>query len=415
MSKFLATFKLTYIKKIKTKSFVLMTLLMMVLILVGANIDKIIKAFNPGMGEVGIVTQDKDLYKQLKAAEEKIDDNAKIQYVNSAEAAKEKVKDKDLDTAYIIEETKDHALKGTIVGRQNADPGDKAKLQGILTTFQQQRMSQSLNIKPDKMQKLLSQSQVDDLKVSEDDKETERDSSESFFITGFVYVIVFLMFFIIINYASQIGMEVANEKTSRVIEMVITSVSPIAHVLSKILAIIAVAFTQLLLIVATMVFSYFVFDLSSLFETLDLKVGPDAVKVMIYGVIFFILGIISFIFLAAMLGAMTARIEDVGQAIAPMTLIQVGAFYIVMFNLATPNSLIAKITSFIPLFSPYVMFLRSSSPDTPFWHVLVGMIISLITIAVLMFLTMKVYKDAVLSFDKGLFASIKRLWKNKNA
>ncbi len=62
------------------------------------------------------------------------------------------------------------------------------------------------------------------------------------------YGIIFLMFFIVLNYASQIAMEIASEKTSRVIEMIIT-ISPIQHIFAKILGVIAVAVTQIILIV----------------------------------------------------------------------------------------------------------------------------------------------------------------------
>ena len=53
-----------------------------------------------------------------------------------------------------------------------------------------------------------------------------------------------LIFFIIFNFAGQVAMEIATEKTSRVIEMIITSVSPVVHILAKIAAVIAVAFTR---------------------------------------------------------------------------------------------------------------------------------------------------------------------------
>ena len=64
----------------------------------------------------------------------------------------------------------------------------------------------------------------------------------------------------ILNYANQVAMEVATEKTSRVIEMVITSISPVKHLLAKILAIILVAFTQVLIFVVVGAISIYLSD-----------------------------------------------------------------------------------------------------------------------------------------------------------
>ena len=85
---------------------------------------------------------------------------------------------------------------------------------------------------------MISNDEVD--KVSEGQK---------IFNYALAYGIIFLMFFIVLNYASQIAMEIASEKTSRVIEMIITSISPIQHIFAKILGVIAVAVTQIILIV----------------------------------------------------------------------------------------------------------------------------------------------------------------------
>lgn len=75
-----------------------------------------------------------------------------------------------------------------------------------------------------------------------------------------------LMFFIVFNYATQVAMEIATEKTSRVIEMIITSVSPITHIMAKIAGIIAVALTQIVMIVVVAIICIFAFDLKRMLK-----------------------------------------------------------------------------------------------------------------------------------------------------
>lgn len=89
-----------------------------------------------------------------------------------------------------------------------------------------------LNINKEDLQKLQAQSKVDN-KVISNDEVDKVSEGQKIFNYALAYGIIFLMFFIVLNYASQIAMEIASEKTSRVIEMIITSISPIQHILLK--------------------------------------------------------------------------------------------------------------------------------------------------------------------------------------
>ncbi len=89
-----------------------------------------------------------------------------------------------------------------------------------------------LNINKEDLQKLQAQSKVDN-KVISNDEVDKVSEGQKIFNYALAYGIIFLMFFIVLNYASQIAMEIASEKTSRVIEMIITSISPIDIFLLK--------------------------------------------------------------------------------------------------------------------------------------------------------------------------------------
>ncbi|MFP3490286.1 ABC transporter permease, partial [Staphylococcus sp. SIMBA_130] len=80
------------------------------------------------------------------------------------------------------------------------------------------------------------------------------------FNTMIVYAGVLLIFFIVFNYASQVAMEIATEKTSRVIEMIITSVSPVTHILAKMAGVVSVALTQISIFIVAGIICFLVFD-----------------------------------------------------------------------------------------------------------------------------------------------------------
>lgn len=189
--------------------------------------------------------------------------------------------------------------------------------------------------------------------------------------------------------------------------MIVTSVKPSIHVSAKILAIIAVAFTQIFFIILAIVISIFAFDLKGLFESAGVEYGPETTRIIIYGAVYLILGVVSYISLAAILGALTSRIEDLAQSMMPVTFISLAAFYIAIFSISNPDTMLVKVTSFIPMLSPMVMLLRTTSETTPEWHLILGIVISIVTCIILLVFAAKTYRGSVLTYEKGVIKNLK--------
>src|SRR5699024_11096751 len=134
------------------------------------------------------------------------------------------------------------------------------------------------------------------------------------------------------------------------------------------------------------------------------------VQLIIVGILSLILGIVSYIILAAILGSITARIEDINQSLMPMTVISIIALYMAMFGVINRDTTLIKVASFIPLLAPFIRFLRSSTPDVATWEIVVSMSLSILTIFILLYIAVRSYKDTILSFDKGLIKSMKRVF-----
>ena len=142
----------------------------------------------------------------------------------------------------------------------------------------------------------------------------------------------------------------------------------------------------------------------------DVEPNELTAQLIIVGMLSLILGILSYIILAAILGSITARIEDINQSLMPMTLISIIALYMAMFGVINPDTTLIKVASFIPLLSPFIMFLRASTPDVATWEIVVSMSLSIVTIFILLYIAVRSYKDTILSFDKGLLKSMKRVF-----
>ena len=408
MDKFWSTFKLTYKNKVTTKSFQIFTIIVIVLILAAANINKIIDLFDHGSDKVGIVTDNKQIYKLIDQQSKQLDDDA--QYVKVTEqTAKSEIKKDKLDKAYVITISDDQKIKGKIMSKDSVSTDDKQQLSAVLSTIQTQLTAANLNLSANELKQLQAQSKVTSEVVDNTNAQSDLTEAQKGFNMIIVYAGVMLMFFIVINYAGQVAMEIATEKTSRVIEMIITSVSPVTHILAKIFGVIAVALTQIAIFFIVGLISFFVFDIRKMLKGFKIEPNDLTAQLITVGIISLLLGILSYIILAAILGSITARIEDINQALMPMTLLSMIGFYIALFSVMNPDTLLVKIASFIPLISPFVMFVRAATPEVALWEIIVSIILSVVTIIILLWIAVRSYKDTILSFDKGFIQAFKRI------
>ncbi|MGO1987827.1 ABC transporter permease [Mammaliicoccus vitulinus] len=407
MNKFWPTFNLTYMQKVKSKSFIIMTAIFMIFIFALSNVDKIIDLFDNSSKTVAIQTNNDMIYNVLEKQYKQSDDIKKVEKV-SLEKGKKGVKDKKYKRLIQVN-VKGEKVDGTIYEKGSVSESEKMRLQSTLSQMQSSLTAQKLNLSEDDLKTLNTPSDVktEEIKSSDEKQTSDINPKVQALNTAVVYIIIFLSFFIAINYANQIGSEIATEKTTRVIEMIITSVKPSIHVSAKILAIIAVAFTQIFFIILAIVISIFAFDLKGLFESAGVEYGPETTRIIIYGAVYLILGVISYISLAAILGALTSRIEDLAQSMMPVTFVSLGAFYIAIFSISNPDTMLVKVTSFIPLLSPMVMLLRTTSETTPEWHLILGIVISVITSIVLLVFAAKTYRGSVLTYEKGIIKNLK--------
>ncbi|HDF0717086.1 TPA: ABC transporter permease [Staphylococcus aureus] len=402
MHKFWATFSLTYIKKIKAKSFVIFMIIIAALMIGLSNIDKIINMFDDGPDKIGVAAPNEQIYKVFKQQANTFHSDAKFTKVSIEDAEKE-VKKHKLDKAYIIKVNQNRTLQGTIISEKRVSHEDSQKVQALLTAIQTNMVAGELNINKEDLQKLQAQSKVDN-KVISNDEVDKVSEGQKIFNYALAYGIIFLMFFIVLNYASQIAMEIASEKTSRVIEMIITSISPIQHIFAKILGVIAVAVTQIILIVLMAVICIFAFDLKDLLQGFNVEMNQLSWQIII-------VGIMAYVLLAAILGSLTSRIEDLNQSLMPLTLLGMIAFYIAIFTIKNPDGQLALITSYIPFLAPFQLVVRAQTSGLQIHEVILSSLISIVMVAVLIWIAIKTYKDSVLTFEHGLFNSMKRVFK----
>lgn len=227
---------------------------------------------------------------------------------------------------------------------------------------------------------------------------------------GIVYVMLFLLYMTVLIYGQMIAQDVATEKSSRVMEILISSVSPVTQMFAKIFGIALVGITQIVVIIGAgyLMVSAKQDDMTSEIFTY-FGIGGASLSLFVYAVVFFILGYLLYATLAAMLGSLVSRIEDVQQLMMPMMFLVIAAFMIAMFGLGVPESSFVKISSYIPFFSPMLMFLRVGMVDVPIWQVALSIGILVATIVLFAIIGARIYKGGVLMY--GNAGSLKDLKK----
>src|SRR5690625_2733686 len=139
---------------------------------------------------------------------------------------------------------------------------------------------------------------------------------------------------------------------------------------------------------------------SEITEVVLKEFGFTSENLVLYGyaILFFLLGYLLYATIAAMLGSLVSRVEDVQQLTMPLVFLIMIAFFIAMFGLVVPDTKFITITSYIPFFTPMIMFLRIGMLDVPAWEIILSIVLLLITLVLFSLLSARIYRGGVLMY-----------------
>ncbi|HWJ77856.1 MAG TPA: ABC transporter permease [Niallia sp.] len=399
MSNFWTILLHTYTTKLKTKSFIITTAITLIFVLALSNISTIIDFFggDEDTTQVAVLDESNSLFVPLEEVTKTINKDLElVSYTESVENGKDAVEKGDYEGLLVIEMGSNNLPVATYYSMDITDSATAMDLTTSIQGVKSQLAASQLNLTSEQLAKLNEPVSFEKVALEKDAK-TEEELNQA---RGLVYVLLFLIYFAVVLYASMIATEVATEKSSRVMEILISSVSPIKHMFGKILGIGLLSLTQLSLLLIVGYFSMTRNDsLSSMEGFLGFSEVP--VSTIIYAVVFFILGYFLYATLAALLGSLVSRIEDVQQMITPMTFLIIAGFMIAMFGLSSPDMNFVTITSYIPFFTPMLMFMRVGMLNLPLWEPIVGIAILVVSIVILAVFGARVYKGGVLMYGKS--------------
>lgn len=409
MNKFWIVFSHTFMSKVKSKSFIITTAIFLVFIIGMANYQSIFDLFESEETDQVAVISDDEIFDKLQTNVEANDASFELeQYENSLDEAKSAVQDEQYIALLEVNETADGLPDAVFHTMDYSNTSIESQLQGMLQQIKVELATNQSGIDPTVIATIYEPMPFENELIAPSDGgdssvKTEEEMSGA---RGLVYVILFLLYFAVLTYGNMIAMDIANEKTSRVMEILISSSSPINQMFAKILGIGMVGLLQM---AAFLVVGYVVIQqkqdelVGGFFDVFGLS--DISTSTFIYAAVFFLLGYFLYATLSAMLGSLVSRTEDVQQLMLPVTLLIVAAFMIAMVGISMPTSPIVVVSSYIPFFSPLAMFLRVGLLDVPFWEVGLSILILIATIAVLAIIGARIYRGGVLMY--GTSTSLK--------
>ncbi|WP_200416485.1 ABC transporter permease [Virgibacillus salexigens] len=400
MNKFWIILGHTFMTRIKTKSFIISTVITLLLIVGLVNIQLIIETFSSKEDdEVAVIDYSNELYDPLSQSMNQSSEEVKLsEYDGSEEEAKQAVKDETYQALIVLDMNEQQLPEAIYYANNISEIGNQAAIQQHIQQLKVTYATTQADIDTETLANINAPVQFETVALDK----SAKTSDELNQARGIVYIMLFLLYMAVITYGNMIATDVATEKSSRVMEILVSSASPVTHMFAKIIGTAFVGLTQisLFLIVGYTLITTKQDELTEgIFSTFG--IGDTSVSVYIYAIVFFILGYLLYATLAAMLGSLVSRIEDVQQLIMPMIFLVMIAFFIAIFGLSVPESNLVKITSFIPFFAPMIMFLRVGMLDIPVWEIALSIGILVATITLLAIVGARVYKGGVLMYGKS--------------
>ena len=439
MNKFLAVVKREYVQRVRTKLFLVMTVLGPILLLVFTVVPTLMMAIKTSTTRIAVVDQTAGLkvYEPLRNALMGGDrNNAKGQTsiaetINSNTSERMQQAGRSLTGNFALEPAnlsgrsvedvrrelsrriaKDE-LEGYLIipgdiltnsksspayyGRNMSDPITRGQIEHAINSVVRKQRLIAAGVKEQAIEELSKSVDLEVYPVNEKGEEGAKESRAGFII---VFIIAFLIYITVLLYGQVILGAVVEEKETRIAEILFSSVRSLTLMLGKLIGVSLVALTQLsiwmLAFIALSTFGLPVLEARGL-EGIDIHFP---ISFFVYFFLFFGLGYFIYATLYVLVGSMVTTTQEGGQVAMPIIFMLMGGLYLAFPVMRSPNSSFAIWVSMIPFFSPIVMLVRIISQTPPLWQIGLSLLIGVITIMLLLWLAARIYRVGMLMYGK---------------
>ena len=402
--------KFTMKDMVKRKSFIISTLIILTFIVVGFNVPNLIKSFNgDNSGNKLLIIDSKNVFEGTLENLKHMDLGYEFEITNEDlkfEDVKKKIENEEIKEAIIINQENEKIKVLYIVENKTTMSEVPEGCMNALTSLYSNLRISKLGLTEQQLQSITPNFEFDI-------EQTEEKSASGNILVMMLMSIV--LFYAIYFCAYQVSSSITTEKTSKIIETLVTSTSPKTIVLGKTIGIGLVGLAQMILIVATALISAKTFlEPGVLDSVLDMSNVTPYLGIMT--AIYFILGYLAYALLYALTGSTVSKPEDIQSANSPVAILAVIGFYLSYFTMMNPTSKLNLFASLFPISSPFCMPFRIMMGLANSTDVIISIAILVVTIIIIANVAIKIYSNAILNYGtKMSIKDIIKIYKEKQS
>lgn len=423
-NKFWFLTKMSLEKKIKSKTFIIVNILLFIVLAALMNIDKIVLFFGGNFDKqnnimiVDNTNKTYEIFKNTMEKEETIIDTGlkyKITKIDDEKKARKKVK-KDEDIVIVINEDDDNIIKTTMITYGYINSNLYQLINSSITIAKQNLAMEEIGISAEELAKISKSVEIK-REYIEANKSKEEEQNE--FIMGIVTPIVIFPFFMLITLVVQmVGAEINEEKSTRSMEIIISNVPAKVHFFSKILAANLFVIIQCALLGLYSLIGILLRGGKSLDSIQNVDVISNVTSGMnITGMINNLVGYIPLVLilmavtllgyslLAGILASMTTNMEDFQQLQTPIFVVSLVGFYLAIMNTMFDGAIFIRVLSYVPFISAILSPSLLVTGVIGFKDIILSILLMIVVIYLLLKYGLKIYKEGILNYSSN------KLWK----
>ena len=388
---------------VKRKSFIISNIIILLIIVIGFNVPRFLNSNESiSMQKITILDNENVLGETLNSLKENFKEvgyDVEIDIKTTKDEIKEKVEKEEIESALVITENENGIHYEYIINGMGLNTTAPTEIINTISlAYQNQKLSQ-WGISPDKLQMISNTDNIEITATSSD------ETSGNIFIMMILSVV---LFYAIYFDAYQVSTAITVEKTSRIIETLVTSTSPRIIVLGKTIGIGIVGICQTLVTIAVAIICAKVF-LPSDTINLILEMTNLSPVVIVVIAIYYLLGYSLYAMLYALTGSTVSKPEEVQSVNGPIAILAVIGFYLSYFTMMNPTSSLNEIAALVPISSPFCMPFRVMMGLSSINEIILSVLILIITILLVAHISIKIYSSAILNYGEKI--SLKKMFK----
>lgn len=415
-------------KKIKSKWFVVVNIIILLVISVLINMDSIIKLFGGDFNNneeilvidnIGVLETFKDIY-AINNEYLKSETKYSIEeYKEGYDSAIEEIKDTD-KILIVIDKDETNYITSKLITNSSMDTITYTIISNTLDSVKREEVLKSYNITKEMYEKIESKVEVERIILDSENKDDNM-------LTNLVVTIITMPFFFLTVYLVQmIGAEINEEKSTKSMEIIISNVSAKTHFISKIISSNVFVLIQgaLLIIycIIGIIIRYFVsgsiinglpVELTTLGSTLSSSGIMDNIKIALpLMLLLLIITLFAYSIVSGVLASVTTNMEDYQQIQTPIVLIILAGFYLSSLASIFKGSIFIKVASYLPFISSLLAPTMYTLGEFSLFDMLISILLMVVTILLLMKYGFRIYKVGILNYSdnnlwKKIFKSMK--------